>query len=230
MNKFIILTDSNGNPRGFPESEVFNVEDTYPYLIRKYFEDSIFWQISFGDITSIKLLNQPMAYLFHWNPDVIIVQSGFNDCKPEAFSDFQKELLNKVSWRFFDNIKKYVDHPALIKRRQIRRVSKNKFRRTAKKFKLTFPKAKIFWLEICSGFEYEEACPGITRRMDEYNGIIRELYEDDFVPVQREMMSVDGFNAFDHFHWNKRGHKVVSEILIKKISSCFPERLTEVSA
>ena len=83
-----------------------------------------------------------------------------------------------------------------------------KFNKTLKKFKLIFATSKIFWLEIAAGTGYEEMRPGVNKRMEEYNMIIRRNYGDDFVPIQEIMMEVDGFNI-DNMHWNKRGHKVV---------------------
>lgn len=225
MYKFMILTGSDGSPRSFPVSEVVQLEETHPYLIRDHFRDSTFWQLSFGgDITAMKLLSQPMAYLTHWNPDIIIVQAGMVDCRPEAFSEFQKEIINKLTWKFFGRIKKYVYHPALIRRRQLYRVPPKSFRATIKKFKFTFANSKIFWLEICAGTRYEEARPGLHRRMAEYNKILEQVYGEDFIPVQKKMLEVDGFNTVDHVHWNKRGHQAVAEILIEKINSFLKSR------
>jgi len=189
MYKIMILTDSDGCPRSFPASEAFELEETYPYLIREHFKSSTFWQLSYGDITTMKLVNQPMGYLTHWDPNIIIIQSGINDCKPEEFSDLQKDL-------------------------------KSSFRTTIKKFKLVFSKSKIFWLEICVGTRCEETCPGINRRVAEYNRIIAQVYGEDFVSVQKKMLEVDGFNAADHVHWNKRAHQAAADILIERINAC----------
>jgi len=218
MKKFMVLTGSDGNPRSFPSAEVVELEETYPYLLRKYFNNVTFWQLSFGgDITASKLLGQPTAYLTHWHPDIIIVQSGMVDCRPEGFSEFQKELISQFTWKFFGKIKKYIYHPEWIRRRQLHRVSPSSFRTTIKRFKLIFPKSKILWLEICAGTKYEDARPGLNRRMVQYNEIIKSVYGDNFIPLQQKMLAVDGFNASDHVHWNKRGHAVAASILIEKI-------------
>ena len=100
MYKILILTDSAANARTFPENEKVNLEETYPYLIRNEFKDSTFYQISFGNIETEKLCSQAIAYLSHWKPDIIIVDSGLNDCRPEAFSEFQKIVILKFL-RFF---------------------------------------------------------------------------------------------------------------------------------
>jgi len=219
MYKIMILTDSDGYPRSFPASEVFELEETYPYLIREHFKSSTFWQMSYGNITTTKLVNQPMGYLTHWKPDIIIVQAGIADCRPQAFSDFQKEIISMLTWRLFTRIKKYVNHPALIKHRQVYRVSKSSFRTTVRKFKLVFPQSKIFWLEISTGPRFEEFCPGVERRKAEFNAIIKEAYGEDFVSVQKKILEVDGFNAKDHGHMNKKGHQVLADVLIERINA-----------
>ena len=220
MYKMMFLTGSDGNPRSFPVSEVVELEETYPYLIRSHFQTSTFWQLSIGgNISASELLSQPMGYLTHWNPDFIVVQTGMVDCRPEAFSEFQKEVISTLTWKFFGKLKKHLYDPALIKKRQLYRVPKSSFQKTVKQFKLAFPKSKILWLEICAGARYEETRPGITNRMAEYNAIIQKVYGEDFIPVQKKMMEVDGFNTFDFVHWNKRGHQAVAEILLRKMSS-----------
>ena len=219
MYKFMILTDSAGQPRSFPPSEMVHLEETYPYLIRNQFKDSVFWQLSYGNMTASELVSQPIGYLSHWKPDFIIVQAGMADCRPEPFSEFEKAIISKFTWKFFGKLKKYFYHPALIKRRQLYRVSKNSFRKTIMMFKLIFPEAKIIWLEICAQNEYEQVRPGITRRMVEYNEIIQKVYGEGFLSIRNIMLEAKGYNIVDHGHWNKRGHQAVGNLLIEKINS-----------
>lgn len=219
MYKFLILADSAANPRSFPVSEITQLEETYPYLLRSEFKDATFYQLCFGNITTEQLVDQAAGYLSHWEPDIIIVQSGMADCRPEAFTEFAKAVISKLTWRFFGRIKKYVYHPALIKRRQVYRVPKRSFRKTLKKFKLIFAQSKIYWLDICAADDYESARPGVEKRMEAYNKIIKEIYGEDFVPIQKKILEVDGFNNVDNTHLNKRGHKAVADILLERINS-----------
>ena len=55
--KFVVLTDSTGCPRIFPKSERVDLEDTYPYLLRKEFDTSKFWQLSIGNQISKLLID-----------------------------------------------------------------------------------------------------------------------------------------------------------------------------
>lgn len=226
MSKFLILADSSANPRSFPASEITQLEETYPYLIRSEFSGSTFYQLSFGNLTTEQLLGQAISYLNHWAPDIIIVHSGMADCRPEAFTEFQKTVINRFAepvnrWHMrliVNKLIKNMYHPGLIKRRQVYRVSKRSFRKTLKKFKLIFAQSKIYWLEICAGSGYEEVRPGVNKRMEDYNKIIEGIYGEDFIPIQERMLVVEGFNV-DNMHWNKRGHKAVADILLDRINS-----------
>jgi hypothetical protein len=220
MSKFLIITDSISNPRHFPISDITELEETYPYIIREYYKDSSFWQISFGNITSEQLFSQVIGYLSHWNPDIIIIQCGIVDCRPEAFTEFQKTVINRFSGPFFRYIKKYVFHPTLIKRRQVYRVSKRSFRKTSKKIQMLFEHSKIFWLEISANAGYENSRPGVQHRIKEYNEIIQNIYNDDFISINEEILKTDGFSV-DNLHWNNRAHKAVANILLERINSHF---------
>ena len=222
MSKFLIITDSISNPRSFPASDVTQLEETYTYILREKFLGSTFWQLSYGNVATEQLCSQAISYLNHWEPDVIIVHSGLNDCRPEAFSEFQKTIINRFSGPLFRYIKKFMFNPMLIKYRQVYRISEKSFRKTLKKLKLIFPQSKIFWLEICAGSGYEENRPGVNKRMKDYNKIIEEIYRENFVPIMHKIDEINGFNA-DNLHLNKRGHRVVAEILIEKIASPFEE-------
>ena len=216
--KCLILTDSVGNPRSFPVSEMTQLEETYPYLLRKKFQDPVFWQLSYGNVTSEHLISQVLSYLGHWEPDVIIVNSGICDCRPEAFTEFQKTLINKFSWRLAVYLKKYIYHSELIKRRQVYRTSPRSFRKTVKKLKLVYSGAIIFWLGICADTKYENARPGVNKRMEEFNQILIDILGENVLHVGEKIAEVNGYNS-DGLHWNKNGHRIVAEILLEKITS-----------
>ncbi len=217
--KIVIVTDSAGNPRSFPASEIVELEQTYPYLLRKYFPNAVVWQLSYGGTQIVKLLNQPMGYLTHWEPDIIIVQAGLNDCQPIVFTDFQQEIFKRLTGPFYKWIRKYIHDPRLIKFRQGYRVSKSSFRKTLRQFKMVFPKSKIYWMEICAGEATEKSCPGWEQRMGEYNHILEEIFKKDLIRIKTALQEVSGFNSQDHMHLNKRGHDVMASILIKTIES-----------
>jgi hypothetical protein len=212
------LTESAGNPRGFPESDITILEETYPYILREKYNDAIFWQLSFGNITTEQLCSQAFSYLRDWEPDIIIVHSGLNDCRPEAFTDLQKTIITDLTGVFFSFIKKHLYNPRLIKFRNLYRVSPKRFRKTLNKFKMIFTASNIIWLELAVDTEYEKVRPGVNKRIDEYNKIISDIYGENRVPIQDELECNDGF-ATDKLHWNRNGHHVVANVLIEKINA-----------
>ena len=214
--KFLLATDSCANPRSFPAAMRVGLEETYPYLLREAFKDSVFYQLSFGNIATEDLVSQPMAYLTHWEPNFIIVQSGLADCRPEAFSEVEKRVIERLPGKIFDKLKRNIQNPKIVRRRQIYRVPPQSFRKTLKKFKIVFSKSSIYWLEICAAPSYEEDRPGICRRLAEYNKIIEEVYGNGFVRLQESILQVDGFNR-DHQHWQKQAHRLAADELIARI-------------
>src|SRR5688572_21445598 len=134
--RILLLTDSGANPRSFPASMAVRLEETYPYLLRQALPASTFYQLSFGNIATEDLVSQATAYLTHWRPHFIVVQSGLVDCRPEAFTEVQKAIINRLPARVFGKLKKNLNRASWVKRRQIHRVSKQSFRKTVKKFKM----------------------------------------------------------------------------------------------
>jgi hypothetical protein len=215
MYKILILTDSIANPRSFPVGEKVDLNETYPYLIRNEFKNSIFYQLTFGNIETEKLCSQVIGYLSDWKPDFIIVHSGLNDCRPEAFSEFEKIIILKFL-RFFPLIRKNLYNYKIIKRRQVLRVSKKNFKKTIKRFLSVFNKSKIFWLEIVANSDYEKIRPGVQKKIFEYNNIIKDILNDDLILIKKSLNDANGYNS-DYVHWNKFGHQVVSELLLNKM-------------
>ena len=224
MYKILILTDSAANPRTFPAIESVSLNETYPYLIRSEFRGSTFWQLSIGNFETEMLFSQAIGYLSNWEPDFIIIHSGLADCRPEAFSEFQKAFISKVLTRRFSFLRKNLYNPRLIAKRQVYRVSKRSFCKTVKKFSLIFKDAKIFWLEIVVESKYENDRPGVGKRIRDYNSIIEKNITGDLVEIMGPLLKTKGFNS-DGIHWNKSGHKVVSEILLHKIKSYLKNKI-----
>lgn len=214
--KILLLTDSAANPRSFPVPMRVRLEETYPYLLREAFKSATFYQLSFGNITTEDLLSQPIAYLTHWEPDFIIVQCGLADCRPEAFTELEKGLINRLPGSLFGKLKKQILNPGLIKWRQVYRVSPQSFRKTLRKFKMVFSSSRVFWLEICAGPGYEEERPGVCRRIAEYNKISEEVYGDTFVRLQDRILQIGGFNG-DHIHWLANAHRAAADTLISSM-------------
>jgi hypothetical protein len=224
MKKIMILADSCGLPRSFPEEAKTAYEETYPYALRKHYPDVDFYQLCMGGMTAPELIGQAVAYFDTWNPDVIIVQVGIDDCRPEPVSNFTRIVLTE--FEFLHRLRSYVFRPVIMKK-LIRlwsnyRVPPAKFKRNIKKIRSVFPHAQIYWLEIFTSASggYEEHRPGVLKRIDEYNGMIKKILKAGFVPIQNELNSVSGVNA-DHLHLNRIGHKKIFEILKDRLDQLF---------
>lgn len=212
----LIITDSLGNPRSFPENSITSLQETYPYILRENFPNAVFWQLSFGNLRTEELINQVIGYLNHWRPDFIIIHSGINDCRPEAFSDFQKSIIAKFSGPFFRFLYKHLHNPRLIKFRNIQRVTKGSFKKSLKKMKMIFDNSDIIFLEISAGVEYENARPGVNKRMHAFNQIANDLY-DGILPLQTDLIKKNGFTP-DNLHLNVKGHGLVASKLVNYIN------------
>jgi hypothetical protein len=216
MVKGLILTDSVGNPRSFPPSEKVDLENTYPYLLRSGYKDILFHQISFGNIKTESLISQAISYFVAWEPDILIVQSGMSDCRPEAFSELEKEIINSL--KIFRPLRKYLYHPAVIKFRNKSRVSEEQFQKSLKKMKLIFAKSEIMWLEIITSASggLHESRPGVLKKIQRFNGIIKEVFDEGYVEIHNEINQANGINS-DHLHIRKSGHEVIAELLSSRI-------------
>ena len=64
--KFLILTDSVGNPQPFLKKDKTSLDETFPFLIKKKFKNSQFHQISLGHGLSVVLMNQARGYIQTW--------------------------------------------------------------------------------------------------------------------------------------------------------------------
>ncbi len=225
--KILVLTDSAANPRSFPASMVVHLEETYPYLLRRAFPHAVFYQLSFGNVVTEDLVSQAVAYLTHWKPDFIVVQSGLADCRPEAFSEAEKAVIKRLPDWLFGGLKKSLYHPAIIRRRQLHRVAPEGFRKSARKLKMIFAKSHVLWLEICAGVIYEQERPGVERRMADYNRILREVFGDNVVPTQDLVRGVNGFNQ-DQTHWVASAHRAVGQLLVERIGGVLSARTVHV--
>jgi acyl-CoA thioesterase I len=224
MKKVMLLADSCGLPRGFPESEKTAFEETYPYLLRKHFPNVDFFQLCVGGISGPELIGQAVAYFDKWRPDIIIVQVGIDDCRPEPIPNVLRIILSEIE--FLQRFKGYIYKPAIMKR-LIRfwpfyRISPNTFKRNVKKIQAVFPASKLYWMEIFTSADggYEEHRPGVLKHIQVFNDLLKNNVKSGYVPLHDELNSVAGVNA-DHLHLNPRGHRKIFEILTAKLENEF---------
>lgn len=217
--KFVILTDSTGCPRISPKSEKIDLDETYPYLIKKEYNTSKFWQLSVGNQISSLLLDQTRGYLMNWKPDYIIIGAGIVDVRPEAFSKETSELfLMKGKLSIFNFlINKILFMPKLIKFFNKHRISETQFLKNIISLKRTFKSARIIWLEISCEENYERSRPGVLLRKKKFNNIIKNIIKEDFIEIEKEI-SENKFFTKDMHHFTKMGHQLIAKKIINHIN------------
>ncbi|MBN8704512.1 MAG: SGNH/GDSL hydrolase family protein [Bacteroidetes bacterium] len=197
--KILIITDSLGLPRDFPEK--LNYNETWVYLLSNHFEVH---QLSFGGAT-IDVLFSQLGYLKLFNPDLVFIQSGIVDCTPRALSKFENKLINRFSilkWLFNKLLKKDI----LFKLRKYRNLKYTLpfiFSGYVNKFNAEF-KNKLFWIEIIPPTDfYENKIPGIKKNVIYFNELISNVVGNNFVSTND--FSTDELMS-DHIHLNTQGN------------------------
>ena len=211
MKRIVLFTDSLAMPREEPEVTFF--EDTYPYHLRKDFE---VFQFSKGGGIMCEFVEQTFYYN-QYKPDIIILQLGIVDCGPRAFSKLEEAIFqsNKV----FRLVRRFLSKAGLSKKiRNIRKVSwtstKN-YRQGCEFFISKFPNSAVYALSIVpSSNEYEKQVPGISKKIEEYNSILREVFKQNFIDISN--IPAEGIMS-DHHHLTKLGHQFVYNTILSFI-------------
>lgn len=219
--RIMILTDSCGLPRVFPEENKSIYEDTYPYKLQQHFADTVIFQYSQGNATVVDLASQAISYFHGWDPDYIIVQVGMADCRPEPLSKLFMLLLAQVP--ILHRLRNFLKKPSVMSRlvKWLARynTTPSEFKRNVKKIKSLFPRSKIIWFGIFTSEmgELEKYRPGITKRIDEYNGMIDKIIGKGFIDLQKHISYDHGITK-DHLHLTKEGHEICFKLLLEKMN------------
>lgn len=146
MKRILLLTDSLGLARDFPEKCEY--EKTWPVLLAN--NGFLIQQVSIGGATSSDLAKQ-CHYYKSFNPDFVIVQVGIVDCAPRFMTRKEMNfiavntLLEKVVFKIM----------ARNSIRNIRKVTYTKplqFRKELEKIKEVFKRKHVFFIEILPAF------------------------------------------------------------------------------
>lgn len=220
MRKILVLADSCSLPRSFPKAFQAAYEKTYPHLLKQAFGNDIVATISIGGGTSTDLVGHALAYFSEWQPDVVIVQAGIVDCRPEPLPKFFRIFLQE--FERLQRLKAFLYSPKvmrlLLRLSSSDNVSIAKFQRNLKKLRATFPGAQLFWIEIftTSSGDYESSRPGIIQRIQKYNQALRSILKDRLIEVQDGINLVNGMNP-DHIHLTAAGHRIVFEKIQERL-------------
>lgn len=217
--KILLISDSTSNPRSssIHDNEKYLIDETYFYKLKNDFKDAIIHQITFGSLSTKKLLVEAQNYFIKWEPDIIIVHSGINDCKPSAISEINKDkLINKFGY-LMKYIKPIIYHPKLIKFFNITSATKNEFKKHLKIFKSLFQNSKIYWLEISSEDKLEEKFPGVLKNKNDFNEVLTDVFGENVIKIERKLINEKGFSR-DCLHYNSKGHHIIYNLIKEKMN------------
>ena len=216
--KILFLTDSLGLPRIFPEDEILDLEDTYSQIIKKNLPDYDLFQITLTGELCDKIIDQARGYLVNWKPDYIIVGIGINDARPNSISvSLKKNILTNLFFKI--NFLKIIFEKFQKKflNRKSSSLDIKVFEKKANQLKNTFRNSKIIWLEIVCGDNYESERPGVLYWKNKFNEKLRKIFGSNFLELNQKFNNKKIFNS-DNLHYNKLGHKIISEEILKKIN------------
>ncbi|MFA6060415.1 MAG: SGNH/GDSL hydrolase family protein [Taibaiella sp.] len=209
MKKILLLTDSLALPRDKPEA--CRYEDTWPQLLKQ--SNYIIHQASVGGATSGDLLTQ-VTYHKMFEPDYVIVQSGIVDCAPRFMTRLELTLCRKYGY-VGKAIIKLMSNNMIRRLRRITYTSKKSFSKNIDSIRQRFNTTPVFFIGIIPPHPlYEKVLPGVTKKIREYNSILK---------TKENYISVDDFDLSgtmsDHHHLNSYGHKQIYQRIINRLDA-----------
>ena len=209
----VIITDSNGMPRGNIASLETRYEETFPYMVSKKLNFNKFYQQSMGGTTTPSLIDRFSSYFSHCEPEIIIVQAGIVDCTPRSLGNYEHEVLKVFSRSICDKIK---NNKYLAEKRNVRYVTKKKFKQSITKLSLIFDEAKIFW--ILPIIDYETSSSSMKMNHEKYCNIIKKIFPDTYLDLNEDFNLNNGLMP-DKIHYSKKGHHIITKKICNKINT-----------
>lgn len=217
--RVLIIGDSLALPRERPEQVRY--DETWPEQLKKTGRFEII-QLSLGGGTIEDLFEQT-SYYKHYNPEIVIIQSGIVDCAPRALTQLELRFLlsNRISRLFLSRL---LPVNFLRAHRKITFVDKNKFEEFYKNVILQFKGSKFILIGILPiSSDYEKKVKRISKNQVEYNNIIKSLalkFKGKY--VNTDSMSKEGIMT-DFHHLNSYGHSWIFTTVVDAIDKLISE-------
>lgn len=212
--KIQVFSDSLALPRLYPAKVYY--EETWP---AKLAANHTVAQYSKGG-GIIKDMFDQVFYYQMFCPDIVILQMGIVDCAPRPFTLFEEHFFKL---NFFTKgckaVLKRLTKPWLKSVRKVAWTKPKDFRHYCEQFKIAYPDIPVLALAIlpsCEGFE--KLSKGITKRIAQYNTILKDVFGDYFVDtsaIPREGIMTD------FHHLTAVGHQFIYDLI--------QTRLTQIS-
>lgn len=209
--KIQIFSDSLALPRAIPQKVLY--EETYPAMLSK---NHVVAQYSKGAAIIKDLLDQTDYYKM-FEPDVVFIQSGIVDCAPRPFTLFEEHFFKlNLFTKGCKAILKRVTKPWLRNIRKVAWTPPKKFKELAATFKTVYPDIPVYAIGILPARDgYEKELKGITKRIDQYNQILKEVFAPRFIDTSD--IPSEGIMS-DHHHLTAVGHRFIYEKIVKALS------------
>lgn len=209
--KIQIFSDSLALPRLIPEKVYY--EETWP---AKLAQDHTVAQYSKGGGIIKEMFDQVFYYRM-FCPDLVILQMGIVDCSPRPFTLFEEQFFKL---NFFTKgckaILKRLTKPWLRTVRKVAWTKPKDFRYYCEQFKIAYPDATVLALAILpSCEEYEKLAKGITKRISQYNAILKDVFDDNFIDTSA--IPREGIMP-DHHHLTAIGHQFIYELIQDRLN------------
>jgi hypothetical protein len=216
--RVLILSDSLAAPRTVGNQVLVEFEKTWPTLLKTKHPDLELAQVSMGHATIDFVLAQ-CKYWVPFNPDIVIVQAGLNDCLPRALHKFEMEFIDKIDGTFVGRKLGSFVHKKRFWLRKIRGINytnERKFERNLQEFKKYF--SNLVWVNLVfSEGKKLNQFPDkneVKKNVSKYNSIIKSVFQDSIIDLS---CVPEEFVLDDAFHLNHNGHYYAYERILKEV-------------
>ncbi|WAC44797.1 SGNH/GDSL hydrolase family protein [Pseudomonas sp. SL4(2022)] len=213
--KILILSDSLALARVTPESLL--LEESWAYRLREL-ADAEWVQCSIGGATSSDLLAQAEYWLHSArSADWLIIQAGIVDWAPRAFS--RNEVIPQKALALFTRLFPWLGREIFERLRRWRRISyvePQRFRQNVQAFRRQTQNqgTRLLWIPVMGSSSYEKILPGITEKIAQANGILREELGSALMQIK----FADELFMSDGHHFRATGHEHLAQQIFKHIS------------
>lgn len=202
--KILLLSDSLALARVTPESLL--LEESWAFRLRERV-DAEWVQFSMGGATSSDLLAQAEYWLHSArSPDWLIIQAGVVDWAPRAFS--RNEVIPQKALALFTRVFPRLGRQIFERLRCWRRISyvePQRFRHNVQAFRREAKERgiRLLWIPVLGSGFYENILPGVTEKIDQANGVLREELGSALLQIEL----ADELFMSDGHHLRSEGHE-----------------------
>lgn len=203
------ITDSLGLPREHSKGEV-SYEETWPVRLQQKFTVA---HLGIGGAT-INQLYEKAVYYKHFKPEAVVVQSGIVDCAPRSLSGRERALVEHLPFAgrlVYPILKRYGSR--IRTARNVTLTNELIFQEYLLKIKSLFADTPVYFISVLPSCDaYEQQVPGVSKNIERYNALIRQLSERRFIDC--DQIPREGI-LDDHHHLSASGNTYVFNQLME---------------